>query len=90
MKKTFFSAECSSGYASKTGLEPCLPCPKGTYQFDVGKTFCLDCPGEGNTLDIASTDVSECQGKYDNKHLLWATFLFFLFQIPKNGHYTSK
>ncbi|XP_063401402.1 sushi, von Willebrand factor type A, EGF and pentraxin domain-containing protein 1-like [Mytilus trossulus] len=55
-------AECSPGYASKTGLEPCLPCPKGTYQYDTGKTFCLNCPGEGKTLDTASTDVSECQG----------------------------
>ncbi|CAG2208767.1 Delta-like protein B,Fibropellin-1,Protein jagged-1b,Fibropellin-3,Neurogenic locus protein delta,Protein crumbs homolog 1,Sushi, nidogen and EGF-like domain-containing protein 1,Protein jagged-1,Protein eyes shut,Delta-like protein 1,Protein jagged-1a,Delta-like protein 4,Neurogenic locus notch homolog protein 2,Neurogenic locus notch homolog protein 4,Protein crumbs homolog 2,Neurogenic locus Notch protein,Protein jagged-2,Neurogenic locus notch homolog protein 1,Delta-like protein D,Neurogenic locus not len=57
-------AECSPGYASKTGLEPCLSCPKGTYQFDTGKTFCLDCPGDGKTLETASTDLSECQGSY--------------------------
>lgn len=53
---------CPEGQVSKTGLEPCFPCPRGYFQPDRGKSSCFVCPGSVNTRRSGSTDITECDG----------------------------
>ncbi|XP_061166124.1 sushi, von Willebrand factor type A, EGF and pentraxin domain-containing protein 1-like [Saccostrea echinata] len=53
---------CEPGFVSSSGLKPCFPCPKGTYQSDTGQTACFECPGKTLTQSIASTEVTDCSG----------------------------
>ena len=34
---------CSPGNFSENGMEPCKPCPSGTYSTDLGSTSCFNC-----------------------------------------------
>ncbi|KAL3867863.1 hypothetical protein ACJMK2_040709 [Sinanodonta woodiana] len=61
-KKELCQKECEPGYVSKTGLEPCFPCPKGSYQDGKGKKSCFECPGSVNTYGTASTSLFNCEG----------------------------
>lgn len=40
-------------------IQPCMPCPLGTFQPSVGWSWCLECPfGSNTTLTGASSEVS--------------------------------
>lgn len=55
--------KCPAGYVSKTGLEPCFACPKGTYQSEMSMTACFECPGNGETTKFAATSLTDCVGR---------------------------
>ncbi|XP_078614593.1 sushi, von Willebrand factor type A, EGF and pentraxin domain-containing protein 1-like [Branchiostoma floridae x Branchiostoma japonicum] len=67
---------CAAGSFSASGVEPCKPCPKGTYQPDKRKKNCIKCPGTQSTVTIGATsavqcvDIDDCQS---NPCLNWAT-----------------
>ena len=58
--------KCAPGTFSNNGVEPCSPCPVGTYQPGSGQTACLPCPGVKSTHGTgASSDVfcaGQCNG----------------------------
>ncbi|XP_052824017.1 signal peptide, CUB and EGF-like domain-containing protein 1 [Octopus bimaculoides] len=51
---------CSRGYFADDGLEPCQPCPIGTYQTDIGRTKCIPCGRSIKTRGVASTSFQDC------------------------------
>ncbi|XP_053395851.1 sushi, von Willebrand factor type A, EGF and pentraxin domain-containing protein 1-like [Mercenaria mercenaria] len=53
--------KCAEGYVSRTGLQPCWPCPIGTYQPKGGKSSCIKCPANSDTAQTASTQISQCE-----------------------------
>ncbi|XP_076814212.1 sushi, von Willebrand factor type A, EGF and pentraxin domain-containing protein 1-like isoform X2 [Clavelina lepadiformis] len=53
---------CEPGTVSFSGIEPCYPCPIGTYQFEVGLTFCYECPDDANTDAVGSETYTDCFG----------------------------
>jgi len=55
-------AECKEGYVSKTGLEPCFPCPRGYFQPERGRSSCFLCPDGVKTRSPGSTDITDCEG----------------------------
>lgn len=55
---------CAAGTYSQTGVEPCLPCPKGYYQPGVKQTSCLLCGGSKSTYGAGASSFSQCIGKY--------------------------
>ena len=57
-----FSVQCAPGTYSDNGVEPCLPCPAGTYQTENGKTTCLPCPGQQSTHGTGASSLSFCGG----------------------------
>ncbi|XP_052833673.1 sushi, von Willebrand factor type A, EGF and pentraxin domain-containing protein 1 [Octopus bimaculoides] len=54
---------CKAGHVSETGLEPCMPCPIGSYQSEMGKNACYLCPNKSPTPNAASTRIQDCAGK---------------------------
>lgn len=53
-------AQCSPGYYSTDGTEPCEPCPLNTYQSNPASVICIEC-GEGKiTEDVGSTSPDDC------------------------------
>uniref|UniRef100_A0A7N8WVN8 Signal peptide, CUB and EGF-like domain-containing protein 2 n=1 Tax=Mastacembelus armatus TaxID=205130 RepID=A0A7N8WVN8_9TELE len=55
--------QCSPGQYSHDGLVPCLPCPLGTYQPEVGRTFCFPCGGNLVTKRSGAVTFQECETK---------------------------
>ena len=55
-----FSAICNAGEVSETGLEPCYPCPLGSYQPEFGQTFCLKCSPGMVTNTTGSSNINNC------------------------------
>eukprot|EP00111_Clytia_hemisphaerica_P015651 TCONS_00046199-protein len=56
---------CSPGTYSGNGVEPCKPCPKGSYQPSRGETRCLDCPGLKSTASPGSSSSGSCMDIQD-------------------------
>ena len=56
------SVQCAPGTYSDNGVEPCLPCPAGTYQADLGQTSCLPCPGQESTHGTGASSLAYCTG----------------------------
>ena len=54
--------QCAPGTYSDTGVEPCLPCPAGTYQTELGQTSCLPCPGQESTHGTGASSLDYCTG----------------------------
>lgn len=53
-------SQCPPGYYSSDGFEPCMPCIRGTFQPEHGRTYCISC-GQGIvTLSQASTQFQDC------------------------------
>ncbi|XP_078619238.1 uncharacterized protein LOC144886476 [Branchiostoma floridae x Branchiostoma japonicum] len=52
---------CPQGQYSTTGVEPCSPCPKDTYQPMHGSTQCLPCPNGTRTTNNGAKSVDSCQ-----------------------------
>lgn len=57
------SGLCSPGQYSHDGFVPCLPCPLGTYQPEVGRTFCFPCGGNLVTKRSSAVTFQECETK---------------------------
>ncbi|XP_034434320.1 signal peptide, CUB and EGF-like domain-containing protein 2 isoform X4 [Hippoglossus hippoglossus] len=55
--------QCSPGQSSHDGFLPCLPCPLGTYQQEVGRTTCFPCGGNLVTKRIGAVTFQECETK---------------------------
>uniref|UniRef100_A0A3Q3R8J9 Signal peptide, CUB and EGF-like domain-containing protein 2 n=1 Tax=Monopterus albus TaxID=43700 RepID=A0A3Q3R8J9_MONAL len=55
--------QCSPGQYSHNGLIPCLPCPLGRYQPEVGRTSCFPCGGNLVTKHSGAVTFQECETK---------------------------
>ncbi|XP_033933486.1 signal peptide, CUB and EGF-like domain-containing protein 2 isoform X6 [Gymnodraco acuticeps] len=55
--------QCSPGQYSHDGFTPCLPCPLGTYQPEVGRTTCFSCGGNLITKRIGAVTFQDCETK---------------------------
>ncbi|XP_056880728.1 signal peptide, CUB and EGF-like domain-containing protein 2 isoform X4 [Takifugu flavidus] len=55
--------QCSPGQHSRDGFVPCLLCPLGTYQPEVGRTTCFPCGGNLVTKRIGAVTFQECETK---------------------------
>ncbi|XP_023255577.1 signal peptide, CUB and EGF-like domain-containing protein 2 isoform X4 [Seriola lalandi dorsalis] len=55
--------QCSPGQYSHDGFIPCLPCPLGTYQPEVGRTSCFPCGGNLVTKRSGAVTFQECETK---------------------------
>uniref|UniRef100_A0A3B3YJ72 Signal peptide, CUB and EGF-like domain-containing protein 2 n=1 Tax=Poecilia mexicana TaxID=48701 RepID=A0A3B3YJ72_9TELE len=54
---------CPPGQYSLDGFVPCLPCPLGTYQPEVGRTTCFLCGGNLVTKHSGAVSFQECETK---------------------------
>lgn len=68
--------QCSTGSFSSDGFQPCLPCPHGTYQPDLGRTLCFPCGGGLGTKKEGASSFHECEVK---GQLLFMLFLSSIF-----------
>uniref|UniRef100_A0A8C7DCY3 Signal peptide, CUB domain, EGF-like 2 n=1 Tax=Oncorhynchus kisutch TaxID=8019 RepID=A0A8C7DCY3_ONCKI len=55
--------QCPPGQFSHDGFLPCLPCPLGTYQPEVGRTSCFHCGGNLVTKHNGAVSFQECETK---------------------------
>uniref|UniRef100_A0A672JBW8 Signal peptide, CUB and EGF-like domain-containing protein 2 n=1 Tax=Salarias fasciatus TaxID=181472 RepID=A0A672JBW8_SALFA len=55
--------QCSPGQYSRDGFVPCLFCPLGTYQPEVGRTSCFTCGGNLVTKHSGAVSFQECETK---------------------------
>ncbi|KAL4236643.1 biological adhesion [Mactra antiquata] len=67
--------KCLEGYVSRTGLQPCWPCPRGTYQPKIGKSSCTKCPFGSDTSKKGSSSRTDCEFELSDEAL--ANFNFF-------------
>ena len=58
---------CKTGYVSKTGLQPCFPCPRGYFQPQIGQSSCFLCPNNGKTDSTGSKSMLACDSVTDEK-----------------------
>lgn len=69
------TAQCKPGEYSVSGLVPCSPCPRSSYQPQSMSSTCLACP-TGKSSKSGSTMLSECKGK--NQKICFDTTFFGL------------
>ncbi|XP_077941555.1 signal peptide, CUB and EGF-like domain-containing protein 2 isoform X7 [Gasterosteus aculeatus] len=55
--------QCPPGQYSHDGFVPCLPCPLGAYQPEVGRTNCFSCGGNLVTKHSGAVTFQECETK---------------------------
>ncbi|TNN86615.1 Signal peptide, CUB and EGF-like domain-containing protein 2 [Liparis tanakae] len=55
--------QCSPGQYSHDGIIPCMPCPLGAYQPEVGRTTCFPCGGNLVTKRSGAVNFQECETK---------------------------
>ncbi|KAM6980278.1 signal peptide, CUB and EGF-like domain-containing protein 2 isoform 3-T3 [Aplochiton taeniatus] len=55
--------QCSPGQYSQNGFIPCLPCPLGTYQPEVGRTSCFPCGGSLVSKHHGAVSFQACETK---------------------------
>ncbi|XP_054626796.1 signal peptide, CUB and EGF-like domain-containing protein 2 isoform X4 [Dunckerocampus dactyliophorus] len=55
--------QCPPGQYSHDGFTPCLPCPLGSYQPEVGRTTCFPCGGNLVTKRSGAVTFQECETK---------------------------
>ncbi|KAM9764660.1 signal peptide, CUB and EGF-like domain-containing protein 2 isoform 4-T4 [Menidia menidia] len=55
--------QCPPGQYSHDGFVPCLSCPLGTYQPEVGRTSCFPCGGNLVTKHSGAVTFQECETK---------------------------
>ncbi|XP_011663142.2 sushi, von Willebrand factor type A, EGF and pentraxin domain-containing protein 1 [Strongylocentrotus purpuratus] len=51
---------CTPGAFSLSGVDPCNPCPLGSYQSRAQQTSCDLCPGQLSTNSSGAQSVQEC------------------------------
>ena len=56
--------KCAPGTYSPSGVEPCKPCEKGSYQAEEGKLSCLPCKGKKSTYGPGAKSEVYCLGKF--------------------------
>ena len=59
-----YTGICQPGFVSKNAVAPCYPCPRGSYQPEVGMSSCFLCPGGSTTPERNSTHALLCEGEY--------------------------
>ncbi|XP_022105727.1 sushi, von Willebrand factor type A, EGF and pentraxin domain-containing protein 1-like [Acanthaster planci] len=52
---------CNPGNVSDTGLAPCRPCERSTYQPLTQQLQCMPCPNGTTTLTTGATSIEECK-----------------------------
>ena len=57
------SVECVPGSSSDTGLRPCSPCEKNTYQPKSRQRNCIPCPYPNITFSEGAVSLEYCIGK---------------------------
>ena len=72
---SFYTVQCAPGTYSGNGVEPCSPCPFGTYQPGSGQIACLPCPGQQSTHGTGASLIDFCGGN--------TSYCFFLILKPK-------
>ncbi|XP_051919585.1 signal peptide, CUB and EGF-like domain-containing protein 2 isoform X4 [Hippocampus zosterae] len=55
--------QCPPGQFSQDGFTPCLLCPLGSYQPEVGRTTCFPCGGNLVTKRSGAVTFQECETK---------------------------
>ncbi|XP_037103788.1 signal peptide, CUB and EGF-like domain-containing protein 2 isoform X5 [Syngnathus acus] len=55
--------QCSPGQFSQDGFTPCLVCPLGSYQPEVGRTTCFPCGGNLVTKRSGAVTFQDCETK---------------------------
>ncbi|XP_047436704.1 signal peptide, CUB and EGF-like domain-containing protein 2 isoform X5 [Mugil cephalus] len=55
--------QCPPGQYSQDGFTPCLSCPLGMYQPEVGRTSCFPCGGNLVTKRSGAVTFQECETK---------------------------
>ncbi|XP_047218352.1 signal peptide, CUB and EGF-like domain-containing protein 2 [Girardinichthys multiradiatus] len=55
--------QCPPGQYSHDGFVPCIPCPLGTYQPEVGRTTCFLCGGNLVTKHNSAVSFQDCETK---------------------------
>uniref|UniRef100_A0A287D4P8 Signal peptide, CUB and EGF-like domain-containing protein 1 n=1 Tax=Ictidomys tridecemlineatus TaxID=43179 RepID=A0A287D4P8_ICTTR len=55
--------QCSPGFFSADGFQPCQACPMGTYQPEPGRTSCFPCGGGLLTKLEGATSFQDCEAK---------------------------
>ncbi|XP_077374523.1 signal peptide, CUB and EGF-like domain-containing protein 2 isoform X6 [Festucalex cinctus] len=55
--------QCPPGQSSHDGFLPCLLCPLGSYQPEVGRTTCFPCGGNLVTKHSGAVTFQECETK---------------------------
>jgi hypothetical protein len=55
-------ARCFAGFFSSTGLQPCSPCPLGSYQPSIQETFCFSCTAGTTTASTGAISSTNCSG----------------------------
>ncbi|XP_064476715.1 sushi, von Willebrand factor type A, EGF and pentraxin domain-containing protein 1-like [Ornithodoros turicata] len=60
---TACEALCPAGRVSKTGFEPCLPCPKGFFQPREGQSTCYKCYNSSAIGDAICYDIPPDEDK---------------------------
>ncbi|XP_011675150.2 sushi, von Willebrand factor type A, EGF and pentraxin domain-containing protein 1 [Strongylocentrotus purpuratus] len=51
---------CHKGQFSHSGLQPCVKCPRDTFQPMKGQASCFDCSGSSITLHTGSSSPDQC------------------------------
>ncbi|XP_077519184.1 sushi, von Willebrand factor type A, EGF and pentraxin domain-containing protein 1-like [Amblyomma americanum] len=51
---------CAPGSYSDSGLQPCTPCKRGTYQNLRGQKSCSECPAPTTSLHEGSKSIIDC------------------------------
>uniref|UniRef100_A0A8C5B5Q1 Signal peptide, CUB and EGF-like domain-containing protein 2 n=1 Tax=Gadus morhua TaxID=8049 RepID=A0A8C5B5Q1_GADMO len=55
--------QCTGGHYSHDGFIPCVPCPLGSYQPEVGRTSCFLCGGNLVTKHLSAVSFQQCETK---------------------------
>ena len=61
-----FPVKCAPGTYSPSGVEPCKPCEKGSYQAEEGKLSCYLARGKSQPM------VQALRAKY----IVWVSFIY--------------
>lgn len=70
-------AFCTAGhYSTNGGVEPCVPCPMGTYQERVQQTQCSACPAGTRTAGTGSASQKDCLCKYHAREIVLGKHAF--------------
>uniref|UniRef100_A0A8B9I7E4 Signal peptide, CUB and EGF-like domain-containing protein 3 n=1 Tax=Anser brachyrhynchus TaxID=132585 RepID=A0A8B9I7E4_9AVES len=55
--------QCPPGQHSADGFKPCQPCPRGSYQPEVGRALCFPCGGGLTTKHEGALSFQDCDTK---------------------------
>lgn len=62
--------KCAPGTYSENGVEPCVPCAKGSYQSGIGALSCVECTGGKSTYGPGADSADMCVGKIYRKRTI--------------------